>query len=109
MTSRQQFDVTELARAMGGDRTPAALTREGRVKLLAEAFQALLDGRPPSREAALFLGGAGMAWLTNGGDLARDFLRVVAPQSKRTAAKIWREMQNAVHHPDEGQALEDHE
>lgn len=109
MSSRQEFDLTELARAMGSGNTPAALTREGRVKLLGEAFNALLDGRTPSREAALFLGGAGMAWLTNGGDLARDFLRVVAPQSKRTAAKIWREMQAAAHHPDEGQAMEDHE
>ncbi len=92
MSSRQNFDVTELARAMGSGHTPAALTREGRVKLLAEAFQALLDGRPPSREAALFLGGAGMEWLQNGGSLEREYLDVIKPKSHRTPAVIWREM-----------------
>lgn len=108
MSGRPQFDVTELVRAMGSGNTPAALTREGRVRLLGETYQALLNGELPSREAALYVGGALTAWLANGGDLARDYLKVVKPKSKRTAAKIWREMQTA-HHPDEGQAVEDHE
>jgi hypothetical protein len=94
---------------LGGDRTPAALTREGRVRLLGEAFEALLDGRTPSREAALFLGGAGMAWLQTGGDLARDYLKVVKPKSHRTPTAIWREVQASAHHPDEGEAVEDRE
>lgn len=93
MTSRRQnFDATALARALGVGHTPAALTREGRVRLLGEAFQALLDDRRPSREAALFLGGAGMTWLANGGSLERDYLEVIKPKSHRTPAVIWREL-----------------
>lgn len=95
-------DHAALAQALGANRVPAALSREGRVRLLGEAFAALLENRLPSREAALFLGGAGEAWLTHGGDLARDHLKVIKPKSKRTAAAIWREL-NEQRHPDDGQ------
>jgi hypothetical protein len=74
--------------------------REARVKMLGEAFSALLAGRPPSRDAALFLGGAGMAWLENGGSLERDYFKVTKPKSHRTPAFIWQQM-NA--HQDESQ------
>lgn len=80
-----------LTTALGGQCMPAALTREGRVRLLGEAFYALVDGRMPSSEAAIFLGGAGKAWLQQGGSFERDFLKVVKPKSHRTPAVIWRE------------------
>jgi hypothetical protein len=81
-------------------RLPGDFSREGRVQLLGEAFQALMDDKPLSREAALFLGGAGMAWLENGGDLVRHYLKVCKPKSHRTPAAIWRELQ--ARHLDEG-------
>src|SRR5690349_11614652 len=59
---------------------PLDVTREGRVYLLAEAARALLAGRRPPPAAALFLGGAIGAWLAQGGDLDKDFLRVRAPR-----------------------------
>lgn len=75
-------------------RLPADFSRQDRVRLLAEVAQALLDGREPSRAAALFVGGAVSAWLAQGGRigaLERDFLRVAAPRSSRhTASELWR-------------------
>jgi hypothetical protein len=59
----------------GRTELPAAIDRESRVRLLGEVFAALLAGEPPSRGAALFVGGAGMAWLENGGDLLGDYCR----------------------------------
>ena len=59
-------------------RVPRTATREGRILLLAEVFEGLLAGRLPSREAALFVGGAGSAWLQHGRDLVRDYFRVAA-------------------------------
>lgn len=92
-----KFDDSALLKAIG-PRAPAALTREGRVRLLGEAFGALLDGRMPSREAALFLGGAGTSWLNEGGDLVRDFFKIVRPKSHETPQRVWRRISA---HPDE--------
>lgn len=93
MRERQKNHSHEaLSQALGCSEVPAVLTRQGRVKLLGEAFQALLDGKLPSREAALFLGGAGMAWLTQGGSLERDFLKITKARSHRTPTAIWQEM-----------------
>lgn len=78
-----------------------ANTIEGRVALIAEAARVLSDSRTP---AGAFVGSALAQWLEEGGDLARDFLRVVRPKSHRTAAAIWREIRgDAAAHPDEGQ------
>lgn len=106
MKSRKKHDATALIAALGKHRPPLALTLEGRVRLIDEIRQALLEGRLPSREAALFVGGALGAWLVNGGDLARDWLEVVKPKSHRTASKIWRDLQAAALHQDEGQENE---
>ena len=51
----------------GRSRLPGDFTREGRVKLLAEAFASLLAGELPHPEARMFLASAGMAWLQRGG------------------------------------------
>lgn len=77
-----------LARA----RAPAAITREDRVRMLAEVSQALLDGEAPSRAAALFVGGAIASWLAEGGDLAKDFLKVNRRGSHLTPARIWQSL-----------------
>ena len=53
-----------------------SLDRAGRVRFLREAAEALLDGKVPEREAAIFLGGAIAAWLELGGSLEHDFLKV---------------------------------
>lgn len=81
---------------IGGE--AAELTREGRVYLLGILAADLLADRAPNREAAFFVGGAIQSWLTEGGSLERDFLRVVAPKSHRTPAVVWRELNP---HPDE--------
>lgn len=74
-------------------RLPEGFTREHRVELLAEVFRALIEGRQPSRAAALFVGGAGAAWLSQGGDLLRDYWRVAAPRSSHnTPTRVWREL-----------------
>jgi hypothetical protein len=78
-----------------------ANTIEGRVALIAEAARVLSDSRTP---AGAFVGSALAQWLEEGGDLARDFLRVVRPKSHRTAAAIWRELvaEREPPHTDEG-------
>lgn len=89
-------DHVELQAILGGARAPAGLDREGRVRLVGEAALLLLDS---GTVAGLFCGGALLAWLENGGDLARDYLRVVKAKSHRTPARIWRELRA---HQDEG-------
>jgi hypothetical protein len=71
---------------------PAASEREERVRLIGGAAEALLQGRLPSPAERLFLGGALLSWLTQGGSLERDFLRVTKARSKRTPAVIWRDL-----------------
>ncbi len=69
---------------------PPQHDRAYRVRLLAEFFTALLDGKLPSKPAVLFVAGGGMAWITNGGDLCRDYWEVAAPAgSHRTPAAMW--------------------
>jgi len=100
MTARPSFDHTGLDAAFGSQR-PAEIDRGGRVRLLAEVFTALLEGRQPSREAAHFLARAGLAWLREGGSLERDHLGVVKAKSHRTPSAIYRELIGA--HQDERQ------
>jgi len=60
-------------------RLPVGFDRADRVRLIAEAAEALLEGRMPDPAARLFLGGALRAWLTDGGrvgDLERRYLKV---------------------------------
>lgn len=72
-------------------RLPAAWNREHRVRLLGEVFLALVEGRQPSREAALFVGGGGLSWLSEGGDLLREYWQVSAPRSSHhTPSHVWR-------------------
>jgi hypothetical protein len=81
----------------GRSRPPRTLTRAGRVQLLAELAEALLEGRAVDRDAALFVGGAVLAWLAAGGrvgDLEREHLRIAAPRrSTHTPGHLWRELQ----------------
>lgn len=59
------------------------------MKVLAQLAESLLAGREPPRAAAMFLGSALSAWLAQGGNLERDFLRVTAPAgSHRTPARL---------------------
>lgn len=63
----------------GRSQMPAGFSRADRVKLIAEAAAALLDGRLPEPAARLFVAGALDAWLRQGsrcGSLERDFLKV---------------------------------
>ncbi len=74
---------------LGGIRAaPAGLTREDRVRMLAEVSRALLDGKTPSRAAALYVGGAIGSWLAEGGDLAKDFLKVNRRGSHLTPQRL---------------------
>jgi hypothetical protein len=82
----------------GRTRLPAAHDRVERVRLSGEVAQALLEGRVPSRQAALFVGGALLGYLesdTKRPDLARDFLRIKPERgSNWTPQAIWRKWRN---------------
>ena len=71
--------------------------REDRVRLIGECAKSLIEGKLPPTPARLFVAGALLSWLEGGGDLAKDYLRVVKAKSRRTASAIWREL----HHSDE--------
>jgi hypothetical protein len=68
-------------------RVPRSLTREGRVLLLAEVTDALLAGKLPSREAALFVGSALRAFWQAGGPLERH-LRIGAPRGSHHRPEV---------------------
>lgn len=82
----------------GRSSLPPAFDREARVRLLAEAAEALLAGRLPDPAARLFLAGALQSWLRDGGRLGaleRDHLRVAAPhRSTMTAARLYARCSN---------------
>lgn len=66
--------------------------REGKIRLLAEAAQALLRNELPTQEQCIFLAGGLMAWLENGGDLLRKHWRVAGRAgSHRTAPNLWQQ------------------
>jgi hypothetical protein len=72
-------------------RLPGDFSREGRVRLLGEAFEALARGEMPSQEACTFLASGGCAWLEQGGDLLGDYWKVKAPAgSHHTAPLLWK-------------------
>jgi hypothetical protein len=59
---------------------------------LGDFAEAALAGREPSRESVLFVAGALRAWLTRGGSLERDYLRVSAKAgSHHTPARVWQQ------------------
>lgn len=89
-------DPVELQRILGGSTAPAGLTRAARVALLGEVADALLTGRMPTREAALFLAGGLRAWLEHGGNLTRGYWRVSARAgSHHTESHVWRELSSS--------------
>lgn len=94
------FDDRALA-AVLGTRPPSALSREGRIALLGRAARALLDGKVPDAEARLFLGGAVLSWLREGGNLERDFFKVIRPKSHVTVQRVWARIEA---HPDDGES-----
>ena len=72
---------------------PVSLSRERRIALLVEAADALLNDREVPHDAAAYVGRALANWLTHGGNLERDFLRVsAAPGSHRTPTAIARHL-----------------
>lgn len=65
---------------------PRSLTRAGRVALLLEVADALLNGRKPGREAALFLASAVLSWRDGSGSLEAH-LRIGAPRGSHQTAR----------------------
>ena len=72
----------------GRSRLPGDFSREGRIKLLVQAFGDLARGELPTAEARAFLAGGGLAWLREGGDLARDYWRVSAPRGSHHRPEV---------------------
>lgn len=86
---REQFDA---ARAEEAEREAE---REQYAQWFAEVADGLLQGKPMSIEARLFVGGAHSAWLADGcrGDLVRDYLHLRPVRgSHRTAAELLRRL-----------------
>jgi hypothetical protein len=75
---------------------PVAFDRRERVRLLRSAAAALLAGELPDRAAALFLAGAISAWLSQGGNLEKDFLKVRAPRGSHFTPKVLAQMDNEI-------------
>jgi hypothetical protein len=76
------------------DAGDAQADRLRRLCWIAEAAEALLDERPPSRAAALFLASALRSWLADStartGDLERRHFKVAAPaRSTVTPSRLW--------------------
>lgn len=70
--------------------------RARRVRLLAECFMALIEGRMPSDEARLFTASGGLSWLQLGGSIDRDYWKVRAPNgSHHSPAYMWRLLRDA--------------
>lgn len=69
-------------------RIPGDFSRSGRIALLQEAAQALIEGRTPSREAGMFLGSALSAWLSGTGPLERYLQVHTAPGSHATPQQL---------------------
>lgn len=88
MPDKPKFNPEALRRVLNGGE-PAALTRKGRVALLVEVANALLSGREPTREAALFVGTALDQWLKRGGNLEKEYLQVVKAHSHHTPSWIY--------------------
>jgi len=72
-----------------------AMSREARIAMIGEVFEALRDGKPLSRAAAAFVGGAGMAWLEQGGDLARDYWKITLRHSHNNPQAVWQRLKRA--------------
>ena len=64
--------------------------------LIAAVAEALLAGRMPPRDAAMFVDSALSAWLSGGGNLEKQYLRVSAKAgSHATASALWRALRDA--------------
>lgn len=93
MSVKPRFDDRALQAVLSPGRAPRSYGREGRIALLGEFSEAALSGREPSRESLLFLAGAISAWLTRGGDLSKDYLRVIVNGSHKTPDRVWKAIQ----------------
>ena len=65
------------------------LDREGRVRLLVQAFEAMLAGEPVPKQAAALLGAAGLTWLEVGGRLEAHLGVIGKPRSRLTPARLY--------------------
>ena len=96
-------DGEELQRLIAGSRKPAGLSREDRIRLLGSALLALERGQMPTAEQVAFLTGAMLGWLRTGGNLERDYFKIVRPQSHITPSAVWRQIEAGLPHLDERQ------
>lgn len=87
-----RLDDTALVAVMGG-RAPQRYDRRGRVELIGQAAEALLAGKLPADEARLFVAGALVAWLAQGGNLEKDFFKITRPHSHVTPSRLWRQIE----------------
>jgi hypothetical protein len=73
--------------------------------MIGEVATALLEGRMPDAGARLFLAGGLLAWLTQDGDLLRDYWMVTGRQgSTHTPAVLWKKIQQAKRATSSGRA-----
>lgn len=71
-----------------GQAVPLALTREGRLRLLHEAAEALVAGTRPRREVELYVGSVLRAWLACGRSPFDRHARVSAPRGSHRTARV---------------------
>ena len=72
---------------------PPAFSREQRMAMIVKAMRTLLNDSSPE---AQFTAGGVLSWLSEGGDLVRDYWRVAGRAgSHRTPAALWRELSSS--------------
>jgi|KBSMisStaDraftv2_1062788.scaffolds.fasta_scaffold804733_1 hypothetical protein len=69
-------------------RVPRHVSRAGRVLLVSEVAEQLSRGSLPSPEARMFVASALLAWLSAGGDLVKDHLRIAAPRGSHHRPEV---------------------
>ena len=95
VSHRPVWVADALTQAMDGGKVPADYSAKARLRYWRRYLQkALMDDRLPSREAALFIGGAGSAGWRPAVRSKRDYLKVSAkPVFHHTPAYVWQALQ----------------
>lgn len=65
------------------------LDREQRIVAIGDLADAIIAGRQPDQRTLMFLAGSLRSWLRAGGNIEKDFWRVIQPKSHNTVQAVW--------------------